>query len=568
MTIKYQTVLSEKASPGEGGAGEQTQDEPVITASAVNEEGFSAVKGEVQPPEFRDVPFAILFFVHLLGISGAAFMYGSAVFHATDEDTSNNNYDGNNNNNANGTADEDDLSSGQLVWVLTSMFMIAAVCTMASLRIMIKYPMRIIQIAFFAAPVLFGAVALLMTAVAATSTADSGDVVYQYFWIVAAVAAAISVCYYQCFRRYIPFATTTLKTALTALRGHLALYLLEFGLTLVLYAYTALWLFVFGGVYAHDHLKGQAPCQQVHANDDAVDYNASDMCDTNPISMPVVFLFFVCLYWTQQVVQNLMHTTTSVSEIVERENANVFCVWVGWKTEDTHTGVVGSWWFAPADAYDPSCCGRDVSDSFARAATYSFGSICFGSLLVSLLQALERLSRRRERDIVTLVVTCLVACLRAWLEYFNSWAFCYVGLYGYDYLSAGRNVVQLFKTRGWTTFIADRLVFRVLFLANIGVAVLTGFVCLFATWIMGAGDSLTLHIVFWVSFVIGLLVSQTILFVVESATRTTMVLFAESTTEFAEIHGELYEDLKGGWSATYPDAWSRAAPVVTATPLV
>ena len=107
---------------------------------------------------------------------------------------------------------------------------------------------------------------------------------------------------------------------------------------------------------------------------------------------------------------------------------------------------------------------------------------------------------------------------------------------GYDYLSAGRNVVRLFKQRGWTTYIADRLVFRVLFLANIGVATLTGLVCLCASWIMmGTEDAVSLHIAFWVSFIIGLLVSQTILFVVESATRTTMVLFAESATELIEV---------------------------------
>ena len=266
-------------------------------------------------------------------------MYGSAILHTTDENTSNE-YNDQYGSTASDNED-DDVSDSQSAWVvITSIFMIAALCTMGALRVMVKYPTRMIQIAFFAAPVLFGTVALLMSAVAATSTADSGDVVYQYFWIVAAISATFSVCFYQCFRRYIPYAATTLKTALTALQGHLALYLLEFGLTVILYAYVALWLFAFGGVYQHDHLKGQAPCQQLHVNDDEAHYNASDMCDTNPMSLPVVFLFLVCLYWTQQVVQNLMHTTTSVSDGVVQNTMVTVSGWVLAYSVVTHTVCV------------------------------------------------------------------------------------------------------------------------------------------------------------------------------------------------------------------------------------
>ena len=168
-----------------------------------------------------------------------------------------------------------------------------------------------VQIAFFAAPVLFGFVALLMSAVAATASADSGDVVYAYFWIMAAVCAALSVCLYQCFARFIPFAASTLQTALIAIAGHgAALYAVEMVLTTVLYAYTALWLLAFGGVVTTNSQKEPHECRTTNTN---ADYNEqyNDACD--PISMPALMLFLVSLYWTQQVVQNLLHTTTAVS---------------------------------------------------------------------------------------------------------------------------------------------------------------------------------------------------------------------------------------------------------------
>ena len=197
------------------------------------------------------------------------------------------------------------------------------------------------------------------------------------------------------------------------------------------------------------------------------------------------------------------------------------------------------------------------------------------------MQVLERLARQNRRNhrrsggaaLLACIVECLLICLRSWLEYFNSWAFCYVGLYGYSYLDAGRNVVRLFSERGWTVFISDRLVFRVLFLANLGVGALTGLLCMLVGWIVmmiapGHVNVGALHGLFWIGFIIGLYVSGTLLFVVESATRTAMILFAESATEFAQVHEELHQDLKDGWSKSYPDDYAQAVAIAEATPVI
>lgn len=39
------------------------------------------------------------------------------------------------------------------------------------------------------------------------------------------------------------------------------------------------------------------------------------------------------------------------------------------------------------------------------------------------------------------------------IEYLNKWAYVYVGLYGYSYLEAGRNVITLFENKGWTAIV-------------------------------------------------------------------------------------------------------------------
>jgi len=196
-----------------------------------------------------------------------------------------------------------------------------------------------------------------------------------------------------------------------------------------------------------------------------------------------------------------------------------------------------------------------------------------GSLLVAILQTLESMlrsqrSNRRGNALLLCILECIVHLLRRWIEYFNSWAIVYVGLYGYDYLQAGKNVVSLIKNTGWTSFIADRLVFRVIFFCHLSIGVISGFSSVIVDKIVGPvfldkdeegeGDlRFYSHLVAFVfGAMLGMFLSSTALFVVESAVRTVIVCFAENPTEFAVCHPELGDEMTKGWSETYPDAWA------------
>mmetsp|Transcript_33652 Transcript_33652/g.77658 ORF Transcript_33652/g.77658 Transcript_33652/m.77658 type:complete len:140 (+) Transcript_33652:1217-1636(+) len=94
--------------------------------------------------------------------------------------------------------------------------------------------------------------------------------------------------------------------------------------------------------------------------------------------------------------------------------------------------------------------------------TYSFGSVCFGSLLAAIVEALKKLvqmERNENNDcqVLLCLIQCILQILEDIIEYFNKWAMVYVGLYGFGYLDAGKNVIALFKARGWTTVITDDL---------------------------------------------------------------------------------------------------------------
>ena len=83
-------------------------------------------------------------------------------------------------------------------------------------------------------------------------------------------------------------------------------------------------------------------------------------------------------------------------------------------------------------------------------------------------------SQGEGNDLLLCLVECLLNCLEGIVEYFNKWAYIYVGLYGYGYVEAGKNVMRLFKSRGWDVIITDDLVSNTLLMMGIIVGLVMG----------------------------------------------------------------------------------------------
>lgn len=147
---------------------------------------------------------------------------------------------------------------------------------------------------------------------------------------------------------------------------------------------------------------------------------------------------------------------------------------------------MATWCFVSDEA--ENCCSPAVFSSLFRSLTYSFGSICLGSLLQAIVSVLryiiENARNRRESadqdDACRGFCFCILDCLARWLEdlveYFNQWAYCFVGIYGLSYLESGRKVIELFRARGWTSIVTDNLVGYTMGYAAFAVAIGTGFV--------------------------------------------------------------------------------------------
>jgi hypothetical protein len=191
----------------------------------------------------------------------------------------------------------------------------------------------------------------------------------------------------------------------------------------------------------------------------------------------------------------------------------------------------------------------------------------FGSLLVAIIQTLRALveSARQDDDVegcaafLLCLVDCCLSCLQGILEYFNKFAYIYVGMYGYSYLQAGKNVFTLFKNKGWTVIVNDDLISNCLSLFNLVVGALVGLFGLLMKdanpeWFLGFEDDTAAQMAaFGFPFLIGIVVSAVMFSVVDSSVNTVIVCFAEGPAEFEANHPELSAEMHEGWRKVYPD---------------
>ena len=391
-------------------------------------------KGEKQETKCRDPIFALLLYANLIAIAVVVVIFQKEALSVvgsnsnTDEDFSGYIYAG--------------LICGAFAMIFSGLMLI----------VMMWIPSFLIKTSLIFVVALSGAWAVFGFLV--------GNIIVGIF---GAVFFLLGICYARAVWPRIPFATANLVTGCTAIRGNCGVIFASFLFEILAFAWTILWCLACFGTFANTY-----SCEVI---------NGREICTS--VNYGYLFLLLLSFFFTHQVIQNTVHVIVA--------------------------GTVGSWWFAPEDS---GCCSAGILGSTIRydiflgvmislflycsltqylvsrstysALTTSFGSICFGSLIVAIIQALKSLAQQARENgdagILACIAECILACLQSLVEYFNKWAFIYVGLYGYSYLEAGKNVITLFKNRGWDAIIADDLIGNVLFLVSIIVGGLTGVV--------------------------------------------------------------------------------------------
>ena len=453
-------------------------------------------RGEKQPSQYRDSAFALLFVGHLLAVGFFGFAWGIPFVREGLPSAGNSNNHDNDNESLAGILGLCFLSAVGAMLIIFFFF-----------GVMIRYAEKLIQGSLC---ISIGLTLLFAIAFAAEGVVVLAVIYFLMFLLV--IWYAVSVW------SRIPFATANLVTATTAIKSNMGIIPVAFGLVVALVAWIFVWTLSMTGVYMRTR---------------TCDATTGD-CDDGTAGKVAGLFMMLSFYWTSEVLKNVLVVTVS--------------------------GVVGTWWFAPHEAN--SFWSPAILDSLSRASTYSFGSVCLGSLVMALIQVLHQLvhEARRSNDrnsVLLCILECIVALIESIAEYFNKFTLIYIGLYGYDYLTAGKKVMELFKNRGWTTIINNNLLLRTLLLVNLAVGALTGcvgvLVCLLIpSWLELFGEN-DFIVAFIIAFIIGLFMSNVVFGVIASASDTVMVCFAESPNDFQENFPELSQQMLLAWRQIYPE---------------
>ena len=371
-------------------------------------------RGELQPKACRDIFFAIAFYAHLLGIGIATIKFSPSVLSDMTDQYANRRFlwetlDGfswwqsesyedtiiDQRYLGEGDHENDELEMKTIWAILVVSGMSGFFVSSLAMSLMMAIPTSIIKIALFFNLLVTIGVCITAILVGAISVA-----------VVAGIGLVFTVYFTYVVWKRIPFAASTLVTALTAVKCNIGLAFFAYNNLLVTFLWSLWWSIA---CLATFYVLG--------------DCNAEFYCE-NEINGFLLFLFLVSFYWTTQVIKNVVHVTVA--------------------------GTVGTWWFVPGEAR--SCCSPAVVNSYWRSITTSFGSICFGSLLVAIIQATQEIvysMRTQENSLILCIIDCILLILERLVEYFNKWAYIYVGLYGYGFIEASTNVltVSFYKTK-------------------------------------------------------------------------------------------------------------------------
>ena len=139
--------------------------------------------------------------------------------------------------------------------------------------------------------------------------------------------------------------------------------------------------------------------------------------------------FIFALFWGFEVLTNCVHMTQS--------------------------GVTAAWYFN-INRHNATF------KAYKRTMTTSFGSVCFGSIFVSIVAVLRAiLSDLREIN----CCSCIITCLDGITKYVNVYGFAFSAIYGTKYIESCKNVFDMFTLNGIYSIINDELT---------GIAVISG----------------------------------------------------------------------------------------------
>ncbi|KAI1297031.1 putative choline transporter, neither null mutation nor overexpression affects choline transport [Mortierella claussenii] len=348
------------------------------------------------------------------------------------------------------------------------------------------------------------------------------------FWGGLCLASGLAVLFlYKLWASRMPFSILLLQTVTSVTRKYPGTLAVAFSGLFTQIAWSSLWIFSLAVNYSVFQRISNCRVQ------DNGEGKSKVVCDNNQLYLVMIYLNFV-MFWNTEVIKNVVHVTVS--------------------------GVFGVYYF-----FEGSAAGTPTSPTLAsakRALTTSFGSICFGSLLIAVLQTLRYIlnSLKSNSDEGVMVflsacAECLLGMLESLFEIFNKFAFTQVAMYGKPFVTAAKDTWELVKDRGVDALVNDNLVGSVLSMGSLSVALLSAFygylfIKLVQPGFYDKGDeSLVVFIVVIVEMILGAVMMSVPNNVIDSGVTTTFVALAEDPQTLYRTKPDLYQAI----AQQYPD---------------
>ncbi len=375
-----------------------------------------------QKPKAQDLWAALLF----IAVTGA-FIGLSIYTYSTADWTllTNPNQGSNKTKRADGNNDLGNPFSAAGISSIIVSFIVAVLFTFMYLKFMQHSPEKLIKVSFW----LYFVFLILMT----IFMFATGNFIGGIFGVISIV---FTVFMWYGIRSQIPFLSALLSTVAKVTRKYPAMittvFIGDFA-SLIWSAFSAGAFMSFAVRFAIRDING----------DGKVDFD-----NRNPAFIICVIFGLFSSYWVMNVLKYLIHV----------------CI----------CGVYATYYFLSDNM--PS---SPTMASIKRACTTSFGSVCFGALVITIVQLIRTaISYARSQTNSTIAyfilccLQCIVSCFEGLLDFFNYYAFTQVAIYGKDYCTAAKDTWNLLKQRGLDVIINEILIDRVIACGSIFVAVL------------------------------------------------------------------------------------------------
>ncbi|CAO3595704.1 unnamed protein product [Absidia cylindrospora] len=326
----------------------------------------------------------------------------------------------------------------------------------------------------------------------------------QHYYSAAIVFLVFAVLYLFSFfwwRKRIPFATEMLVSTINVMKKHPSTLLIGIVTLIIQTAFSMWFMLTVVGTYQRFY---------------------STTSNNARLNLAMVFLVF-SFYWTSQVISYVAYTTLA--------------------------GIYASVYFNTGP--------HPTIPSLRRSLTTSFGTICFGSLLIALVNFLRYFisMARGATDnpflgFILCIVDCIVGCFQGFFEWFNNYAFSGVAIYGKSYIQSAKRTWTLIKDRGIEAIINDNLINNVLFLGGLLVGVLCSLLGYLYLTISRPAFNQTGNmtpVVVMMCFIVGISMFSTISMVISSGVSTTFVCLAEDPQALQRTQPDLFERIRQTW---------------------